>query len=134
MGSVNPIVLSVADAFTFDSIDSITPSFLGGSTLAEVLRSYDYLDRGIPNAPDFAASINRLGRAGMITVKSGRFKATPLGKRIAKRHRRRARGVIESAYQLGKSWEGITLDEILPSFEFVISGADYREAFGLPPA
>jgi hypothetical protein len=77
---VSRIVLSSADAFTFDSIDSITPSSLGhGSNLAEVLTSLDYLDRGIPTAVDFAASINRLGRAGMITFVSGWFKATPLG-------------------------------------------------------
>ena len=102
--------------------------------MAQVLRSYDYLDRGIPNASDFAASITRLGKAGMITIASGRFKATAFGKKMAKRHRQRARGVIESAYLLGKAWEGITIEEIVPSFEFVIGEDDYRSAFGLAPA
>jgi hypothetical protein len=130
MITLSPIVLALQDAFTFDSI---TPSSLGrGITLDDLLTSYDYLDRGIPNTQDFVASINRLGKAGMITYTSMRFRATPLGKRIAKRYRTPARGVIESAYRLGRAWEGVSVDEVAPFFEFAITDADYRKAFGLP--
>ena len=129
MDHLSLIVLTVQDAITFDSI---TPSFLGrGHTLDDLLGTYDHLDRGIPNVGDFTASINRLGRAGMIAYTSLRFKATPLGKQIAKRYRTRARGVIESAYRLGRAWEGVTVDEVDPTFDFAITDEDYRRAFGL---
>jgi hypothetical protein len=120
---VENVVLTRTDAWVFMAI--------GGSwwwcPLKSVVFGLDYLNRLMPTASEFEASVDRLGRAGLIKVSRKGYKFTRKGRSLLAKYGLNE-GVITNMLHLMDEWDGLGVAEAESQFHFELKMGEWQKA------